>query len=766
MTEHLISSQFEKELRAALAVPGPRPEFLATLRNQLQAAAGQKGKAVQGRRWRPAQAALLVLLVLVVALLAIGPQRVLAQVRDWLGYVPGVGFVQTERGLRVLEAPVSVEREGITLTVRQGLVDDQTTYLTILFEGIRPEQLPSEEALVGCFERPYILLPDGSELANDQGSGSSGHTWLEMELRYAALPEDVNDVTLVAPCVRGTLPDSAPEDWRLQLHFVPAPEDFNMLSVLPLPTDPAPAETETSQASDGLKLSVENLVEIEGGYLFQVRFSWEDSAYEYVAADGFELSMTDADGVEQPIGVEVDRAAMVAGAREAQWEVSTQTRRIASPVTISLPRASVPVTFEDDPAAVIAVDLGKAPSAGQSWPINQAFDVLDGAVELLQARLEDAGDGTYLIHLELQLDTDKVLVAHVEDIDNQSEFPFGGGGGGGSGQASQAIGYDYLPEGVHHFQLDMASEIINGPWQATVGLPRTEGGESTGIQAACLTADTYAALLAGKPSELSEPPAGRVLTQEFSTQGAMLPTLYVQGLDGSQKQSIDIGSWGALSPDGRMVAYAHDGLQVVDLKSGIMHTLIEEDSAYAMAWAPDNSRLAFIRGGQGLYLINADGSGLQPSPGGSADMIGVAGWLDEQHVVVARIAPDGSQVQTVDVESGEVVEDLLIDNRKGGFTHLSPNGHLIAFSEQGIGAPTYGVYVANLDDSDKRLLAQPSDAVAFEAGAWSADGQWLILSATQLGVDNPQQAPVLLNVDSCQAYLLEGLMGEVVGWAP
>jgi len=75
----------------------------------------------------------------------------------------------------------------------------------------------------------------------------------------------------------------------------------------------------------------------------------------------------------------------------------------------------------------------------------------------------------------------------------------------------------------------------------------------------------------------------------------MLPNLYLISLDGSDKQLIDTGSWSALSPDGRQLAYAHNGLQMLDLTTRQTRTLIQEDSSYAMAWSPDGTQLAFVR---------------------------------------------------------------------------------------------------------------------------------------------------------------------------
>ena len=252
------SPAFEQKVRAALATPSMRPEFTDSLRKQIALTVDRKEKMRPFFRRPILKLAVIVTAVLILSVLVIGPQHVLAQVLDWLGYVPGVGFVQTQSGLRVLEAPVSVERDGLTLTVRQGLVDGQNTHLSVLFEGIRQEQIPSTEDVPGCSTLPHILLPDSSELASGEASGGSGPTWWQLEITYPAIPADINDVTLVAPCVLGTLAGVTPENLRLELHFVPAPEDLQVLPVLPLPSEDG-SGTGKSPQPEGMQLSVEEI---------------------------------------------------------------------------------------------------------------------------------------------------------------------------------------------------------------------------------------------------------------------------------------------------------------------------------------------------------------------------------------------------------------------------------------------------------------------------------------------------------------------------
>ena len=141
-----------------------------------------------------------------------------------------------------------------------------------------------------------------------------------------------------------------------------------------------------------------------------------------------------------------------------------------------------------------------------------------------------------------------------------------------------------------------------------------------------------------------------------------------------------------------------------------------------------------------------------------------AGWLpDSQRMVVTTIGPGGSQVQTVDTQTGQVENQFLIENAKGGFARLSPDGKWLAFSEMTFGQANYGLYVARLDGSEKRLVAGVGDSAA-AAGAWSADSQWLIVNVSTFSLGNDTETPVLVGLGTCQVFRLDKLAGRVTDW--
>src|SRR5512145_1863590 len=102
MSEFRPSPGFEEKLRAAAQedVPAPDPVFVNQLRATLRGKATMKSPR-KNILFRPAWAALAVVLALLLAGFAIGPQRVAAAIQKWFGYVPGFGLVRNA-DLRVL----------------------------------------------------------------------------------------------------------------------------------------------------------------------------------------------------------------------------------------------------------------------------------------------------------------------------------------------------------------------------------------------------------------------------------------------------------------------------------------------------------------------------------------------------------------------------------------------------------------------------------------------------------------------------------------
>src|SRR6185503_16955131 len=68
-------------------------------------------------------------IAILLALWVVASPRAAALLKQLLGYVPGVGFVEQNESLRLLSAPVSVEKDGLQMTIEKGTADSEHTIL-------------------------------------------------------------------------------------------------------------------------------------------------------------------------------------------------------------------------------------------------------------------------------------------------------------------------------------------------------------------------------------------------------------------------------------------------------------------------------------------------------------------------------------------------------------------------------------------------------------------------------------------------------------
>ncbi|MBL8076699.1 MAG: DUF4179 domain-containing protein [Anaerolineales bacterium] len=177
-----------------------------------------------------------VLVVLIALLILLALSGVAYAIGKSLGYIPGLGIVDQSAPLQVLAEPVSQTQDGITITVKDAIASADKTIVTYAVENIPPEKLsPAKD--VPCPDWPQLKLPDGTLYELSGGDGNVH----EMRLIYAPLPANVQDVTLLIPCIQGaghvTLP--LPENWELPIRFIPAPADMTVFSVTELTPSPA-----------------------------------------------------------------------------------------------------------------------------------------------------------------------------------------------------------------------------------------------------------------------------------------------------------------------------------------------------------------------------------------------------------------------------------------------------------------------------------------------------------------------------------------------
>ncbi|MFZ3150191.1 MAG: hypothetical protein WA116_00730 [Anaerolineaceae bacterium] len=250
-------SKIEDNLQASYIKPPIRSEFVNYLGAQLDCEAVRISSPAQPmHRFRLSRAIPVIIIVLIVStVFAIGPKRVLAQIQQWLGYAPGGGLVSEVDSVRVLQEPVSLTRDGITVIVNDAvLTSDKTTIEYKVFGVPASENQKDLSEKEVCTTMPVIKLPKSGRILQEDSPGI-----------FPPIGSDVDTVHLYLACIPGTSFEEVPADWELPLRFVPAPEGLVINPVAetsqPTPQEPIPSNATINQyfESDGSYILIGSL---------------------------------------------------------------------------------------------------------------------------------------------------------------------------------------------------------------------------------------------------------------------------------------------------------------------------------------------------------------------------------------------------------------------------------------------------------------------------------------------------------------------------
>ncbi|MFZ3071135.1 MAG: hypothetical protein WA110_08455 [Anaerolineaceae bacterium] len=421
---------FEKKIRNTYHLSPMDPAFSAGLEHDLnvrKAELNQPTRKASSFRWAYAFVPVLLVAVLV---MSIGPQKVWAQIQSLVGYVPGLGIVDTSSPFRVLAEPVSQTRDGVTVNIDSALLSEESTRLDVEVLNIPPETHFSKDfGAPICTAAPYLLLPDGARL-DIFGSNS-----------FAAIPEDVNEATYVMPCISNHLLGKAPENWELPLRFIPAPADLVVYPVT-VPEPQVSVESPEPEVADGASTQEEtetgapngeaslamidilNVIDKPGEYIVTWGIPADDwrVAYLYTSCE-----MVDASGkVFEACSFDEETGEIVNEVMQ-QYDLENNHHALVNTVRIPKDSISFPVSFniagveihnvEDGNQVDFEFDAGPNPKLGDKWEVNQNLTL--GSVSFTLESVEVHEFGGYKFNID---GGDSLWNIQVDPIDIWTNF--------------------------------------------------------------------------------------------------------------------------------------------------------------------------------------------------------------------------------------------------------------------------------------------------------------------------------------------------------
>ena len=382
-----------------------------------------------------------------------------------LGYFPGLGLVPQDGQFRVLPAPVSQTRDGITVTITQAISNADQMSVMLNVENVPAEkqsfQISPDRKT--CASHPELRFPNGESVQMSGGEINPFAGGYRAWYKFSSVPMNAAEVTLFIPCIQGaTAPGILPENWNLSVHFVPAPPQvaLTMIPVTVVPTLQATSEPAlavetglpTAPAADATdRLSVLQVFDTGTDYILIGTFSppppHSEEEKGIYALDGISLR----DGNQQVIDdqeypPDLDLTPYLAKASDKQLWAVKFGKGFTPPVHLTY-RTQYLYSPLPQEAYTFDFDAGPNPQAGQEWNLDQEFQLAGHAVTLKKIT---AGANSYSFFF--QTDDEHVESVGMGDRDaiqiiGYTPTSFAGRGGGALGHWSLTEVYSELPKG-------------------------------------------------------------------------------------------------------------------------------------------------------------------------------------------------------------------------------------------------------------------------------------------------------------------------------
>lgn len=731
--------EIEKDIQKILTSPEEGKEFLSSLRNQLMqqhpVASPKPGLFIL----KPVWIGTFIFVIALTSILIIGPQKVYASFMKWLGYIPGVGLVEQDSAIRILAEPVSLTQVGITISVNQAILTERETRLEYGISGVPLSAYPEGETINGCIVQPFLQLPDGTEISLTD-----------------PVPNEFNAATFVMTCIFNTLPGSVPTNWKIDLRFVPAPPDFEILPVVDIsPTEPSQEEIQFTQTDIVPEITektpfaivnIEQYIETADGYILL-------GVVRPTIAEGEWLQITGPavirDANDQKINYEyptdIQNHNQVDEPTNGGGSFAAQIKGAGVTFPVSIDFSGVVISPVDPQAtAKLTVEVGENPQPGDVIEINQTVDLVGYPIKLLSMTVDSRNGYSFHIDPGESLSSVSVQISGNQAIG-------GGGGAAWGGPFHTSLSYMELPTGQLEIVFNNPMKTSETETWTTTWKPENERVFEDNRQSKnlCWDANTLNTI-----PELASGLIGKLVVTSTNPQLEII----LSNFEGSNQQVLSQGNAkGALSRDGNKLAFTNEqGIVIMNLRNNET-TLINGQFGRNITFSPDGTRIANVRSGamDGIVIMDIDGSNQQQLTNLGYEEL--AGWSPDGNLLYYAIpgaSGNGFVLRSVSITTGESKDIFILENSsmKAPWSSISPDGNWIAYRAK----DNASLYIKNMDGSPARLVLD-NPAIAINGITWDKGGQLLGVS---LITEQNQEGEIFIIVpDSCETYRLTGVSG-------
>ncbi len=212
-------NNFEKELKSVIKTEEPDGAYKNRLQAHLRERELSAETTLQKANLRWAYLAVPLLIVMAVILM-IGPNKVLAQIKSWLGFVPNVGVVEKDAEIWTLQEPVVTTKDGVEFLIKEAWFTPEKSVVNYAFFNVPNPDFYIDMVLEQCSLPAWLETEDGTR-------------YEEIKMgEFPGLPAGTTQVSLHVPCIWNTvLNNTAPQDWQASLKLKSAGDEVTMQDV-------------------------------------------------------------------------------------------------------------------------------------------------------------------------------------------------------------------------------------------------------------------------------------------------------------------------------------------------------------------------------------------------------------------------------------------------------------------------------------------------------------------------------------------------------